>query len=337
MKQISLFFIIVLVVFFSKALPINAQTSDDLDKQLTVTLNPETPGPNQDVSIEIESLVYDLSRADISWYMNDALRSSNVGQTKFSFKTGPVGSSNKIRYDIAIPSGVSFGNTMTITPGEVNLIAESLGYTPPFYKGKSLFSFEGTARVVAIPNLTAPDGTKYKPTDLVYTWKRGMGTDSDASGYGKNVFIWNGDIVARPTDITVEVSDRNNTVKATNTITIDSIQPEIYVYENDPLLGILFNKAIENTFNLLSKEVSFVAMPFYFNNPDIEGDYSWTINGNSTNETTRFITLRNVNNDQGQSDISVSLDNQKRIMQSAIKSFSVFMQPQTNSSSNLFQ
>ena len=337
MKRISLFFIIILFAFFSVNTFVKAQTSDDLDKQLTVTVSPETPGPNEDVSIEIESLVYDLSRAKISWYVDGALKSSNMGQSTFSFKTGSVGSSNTIKYNIVTSSGVSFGDKLTIAPGEVNLIAESLGYTPPFYKGKSLFSFEGIARIVAVPNLQAPNGTKYKPGELVYTWKRGMGTDTDSSGYGKNVFIWNGDIVARPTDITVEVSDINNTTKATNTITITSVQPEIYVYENDPLLGILFNKAIESTFNLFNKEVSFVAMPFYFNNPDTEGNYSWTINGNPTNETTRFITLRNVNNEQGQSDISVGLDNQKRILQSAAKSFSVFMNPQTTPSNNPFQ
>lgn len=336
MKYYFFLSICILATFFSST-ALAQSPAGDLDKQINVEIIPQTPGPNEDTEVTIVSYVYDLSRSKISWYINDALKTSGIGQKTFNFTTGGVGSVSKVRYSITTPNGVVFGDTIPFSPGEVSLIWESLGYTPPFYKGKSLFSFEGTARIVAVPNIQAPNGTKYKPGELVYTWKRGSGTDTLASGYGKNVFYFNGDIIARPSEIQVEVTDLKNISHAEGSVTINAVQPELHVYEDNSSLGILFNKSITDRFNMLESEASFVAEPFYYNDPDKEGEYVWSVNGSDSEEKSRYITFRNTTGEEGHSDINIDLSNQVRIMQSANSAFSIYFGTKNESAiSNMF-
>lgn len=340
MKRFLFIFTIIFIFITPFYQKINAQSNQNtpIDEIINVEVIPETPRANQNVSISIESYYYDLSRAKISWYINGALRDSGVSKTNFNFKTGNVGSVSNIKYQITTDSGVYFEKSLTISPGDVSLIWESSAYTPPFFKGKSLFSFEGQIRLIAVPNLLNSNGVKYKPEELVYTWQRGMGTDADASGYGKNVFYWNGSIVPTPEEITVEVSDLKNTTRATASVVIEPKETEIFAYENNPSLGILFNKAIKDKFNLKESEVTFVAMPFYFNNPDVEGIYSWFVNGIQSPETSRYITLRNTSGGEGYSTIDFDLSSQKRIMQSANSTFDIYFgKTTTNSVTNIFK
>ena len=325
MKRFLFLFAIISIFSFCLTTKANAQFlgAEPVDQIINTEIVPNTPRANDQVNITIESFSYDLSHAKIWWYVNDALRDSGISKKSFTFTTGPVGSVSNIKYQIETAEGVKFEKTIKIIPSEVTLLWESSSYTPPFFRGKALFSFEGQLRLVALPNILKPDGTKYRPDELIYTWKRGMGTDTDASGYGKNIFFWNGDVVSSPEEIDVEVSDIKNTTKATASIVVDPVQTEILAYENNPSLGILFNKAITNTFNLSNNEVSFVAEPFYFNNPDMDGTYSWYVNGNLSGESTKNITFRNTTGQGGYSKIDFDLTSKTKIMQSANSAFDI--------------
>jgi hypothetical protein len=340
MKRFLFIFIIILICFLYSNKNVQAQASnvEPVDQIISVEIIPSSPKSFQGVSVEISSYSYDLSRSKIDWYINGALKTSGVGKKLFNFTTGDIGSVSKIKYQIQTPEGVVFEKSVTISPADVTLLWESSGYTPPFYKGKSLFSFEGSLRLIAIPNLINTNGVKYKPSELVYTWKRGLGTDTDASGYGKNIFFWNGSIVSNNEEIEVEVSDINNTVRATASVIVSPNEAEILAYADDPALGILFNKTIKNTFDLIGSEASFVAIPYYFNNPDSDGEYSWFVNGQKSPESSRYITFRNTTGVEGYSKISFDLTSQKRILQSANSSFDInFGAKKTSAVENIFK
>ncbi len=340
MKRFLSIFIIIFLCFFCLTQKSEAQTNyvEPIDQITSVEVIPEIPRPNQDVNMSIESYSYDLSHSKISWYVNGSLKDSGIGKKDFKFTTGNIGSISKIKYQIQTPEGVLFEKTISISPAEVTLLWESLGYTHPFYKGKSLFSYEGTARIIAVPNLVNSSGVKYKPEELVYTWKRGMGTDTDASGYGKYIYFWTGDIISNDEEITVEVSDTKNTTKATASVIVNPKKTEIIAYEDNPSLGILWNKAIQNNFDLTGTEISFVATPYYFNNPDSEGEYSWFVNGNESMEKSRHITFRNTTGEDGYSKISFDLTNQKRILQSASSDFNIYFGAKNTSTiGNIFK
>ncbi|MEI7513270.1 MAG: hypothetical protein WCJ74_01465 [bacterium] len=340
MKRFLTLCTIILLFIFCLTQKINAQAAptSPVEEVIITEIVPEVPQAFQDVNISIESYSYDLSRSKIDWYINGVLRESGISKKSFNFTTGDVGSVSNIIYKIKTPEGVSFQKTITISPGNVDLLWESTGYTPPFYKGKSLYSFEGQIRLVAIPNLLNKNGVKYKPEELVYTWKRGMGTDTEASGYGKNIFYWNGGIVSNDEEISVDVSDLQDTTRATASIIVNPKETEIFAYENNPSLGILFNKAIQNNFDLKESEVSITAIPYYFNNPDVDGIYSWFVNDNQSVETTRDITFRNTTGEEGYSNISFDLSNQKRILQSASGAFDLYFGTKsTNPVSDIFK
>jgi hypothetical protein len=337
------FLILPIIIFFcifglSQKITAQAPNTTPVEEVIIAEVVPETPMAFESVNISIESYSYDLSRSKIDWYVNGVLKSSGISKKNFNFTTGDVGSVSKIIYKIQTPEGVVFQKTFTVSPGNVDLLWESTGYTPPFYKGKSLYSFEGQIRLIAIPNLLNKSGVKYKPEELVYTWNRGMGTDTEASGYGKNIFYWNGAIVSDDEEITVTVSDLQNTTRATASITVTPKEAEIFAYENNPSLGVLFNKAIQNNFDLKGSEVSFTAIPFYFNNPDSDGIYSWFVNGNQSIEASRDITFRNTTGELGYSNISFDLSNQKRILQSANSAFNIYFGTKnTNPVSDIFK
>src|SRR5690349_18729834 len=61
--------------------------------------------------------------------------------------------------------GVAFGQTSS----GVDLIVEPASYIPQFYKGKPLFANQGTARVIAVPNI-AIDGKKIGSKNLIFKW-----------------------------------------------------------------------------------------------------------------------------------------------------------------------
>jgi hypothetical protein len=326
MKRFLILPIIIFLCIFCLSQKINAQAPNTtpVEEVIIAEVVPETPKSFEDVNISIESYSYDLSRSKIDWYINGSLKASGISKKNFTFTTGDVGSVSNIIYKIQTPEGAVFQKTLTISPGNVDLLWESTAYTPPFYKGKSLYSFEGQIRLIAIPNLVNKSGVKYKPEELVYTWKRGMGTDTESSGYGKNVFYWNGAIVSNDEEITVTVSDLQNTTRAEVSIIVTPKEAEIFVYENNPSLGILFNRAIQNNFDLKENEISFTSIPYYFNNPDSDGIYSWFVNGNQSVEATRDITFRNTTGEGGYSNISFDLSNQKRILQSANGAFKIY-------------
>jgi hypothetical protein len=340
MKRFLILSTFIFLSIFCLSQKINAQApnTSPVEEVIIAEIVPEAPKSFEDVNISIESYSYDLSRSKISWYVNGVLRDSGISKKTFNFTTGDIGSVSNIIYRIQTPEGVVFQKTLSISPGNVDLLWESTGYTPPFYKGKSLYSFEGQIRFIAIPNLINKNGVKYKPGELVYTWKRGMGTDTDASGYGKNIFYWNGGIVSDDEEITVEVSDLQNTTRAEASIIINPKEAELLAYEDNPALGILFNKAVQNNFDLIGNEISFTAIPFYFNSPDSDGIYSWFVNGNQTIETGRDITFRNTTGEEGYSNISFDLSNQKRILQSASGVFDIYFgKKNTNSVSDVFK
>jgi hypothetical protein len=335
MNRNILFFLVFFLLVFCFSQISNAQTVDDLSPEqiINVEVVPQTPGSNQNVSIEIKSYSYDLSRAKISWYLNGVLKDSGIGKQNFNFITGEAGTVSNIVYKITTSNGIPFEKKITISPSDVTLLWESSGYTHPFYKGKPMFSFEGSARIIAIPNILNSNGVKYKAEELVYTWKRGMGTDTGASGYGKNIFFWNGDVVSTRQEISVEVTDLKKTTKAVASITIEPKEAEVLIYEDNPSLGVLWNKAINNTFDLVSTEVSFIASPYYFNNATNDSINSWFVNGQKSPETSYSITLRNTTGGEGYSNISFDISNQKRIMQSANTKFSIFMKKEGSSTS----
>jgi len=203
---------IITLLFFIAPLISNAQalfTSEDISAVIT----PESPGPNQNVAVQIESFNFDLNKATISWYVNDKLLQSGVGITTFQFTSGALGKTTKLTI-IANDGKNRITKNLTFYPAEVNIVWEADSYTPPFYKGKAMYPNQGDIKIVALPNFIDKNGASLSPTKLAYTWKKDGTTLGSQSGYDKQAIVVPGGIMSRPFSVEVSVSSADGTIQA---------------------------------------------------------------------------------------------------------------------------
>ena len=162
LKKGYLFFMILFMVFFSIVTPIFAQFDQtDFGSRINIRSSPEIPGAYTEATINLSTVSYDLSRANIQWIVNNKEVESGFGKSFVSIKTGGAG------VETVVSAIITFGSTSTtkrliIRPSEVKLLWQAIdSYIPPFYKGKALPSSEGLLKFVAIPNLKDQNGKRF--------------------------------------------------------------------------------------------------------------------------------------------------------------------------------
>lgn len=287
------------------------------DEEIVVNMIPNNPEPYQDVRIEISSYSTDLNKAIITWKGDGGVVLSGVGKTSYSFKTS--GPNTKMNFEVVIkPVGSmsSLTKKISIFPSEVTLLWESLdGYTPPFYKGKTLNTKGSTIKAVAIPNTNT---IKSGLGNMSYTWKNNDEVVQEASGYNKNYYTFKGDLFDGENEISVNVSSVEGNYNAENQIQIPSYKGKVIFYKKSPTEGVLYNKALLNDSFFSGEEMSIVAEPFFLSIRNRENSfyYNWKINGESieTPSKKKEITLRPTSKG-GYATVSVTFEDMQRLFQ----------------------
>ncbi len=302
----------------------SAQTFDPLGtgvitQQISSTVSAENPTPGQEVTISLTAYGTDLNAATISWSVNGTRVQGGIGSTQLKVIAGKNGETKNVVATIIPTNGPSISKSFKISPQEVSIIYESDGYVPPFYKGKGVYTREGTITLVAVPNLIL-NGTKLSPNALTYKWIIDGTVQGSKSGYGKSSLSYTGSILGNDTIVEVEVSSVGGT-KGRGTILLSPQNPEVLLYEKNPLYGNLFNKELSGTgFSLKEKEVTVTAIPFSGSAPSLADgvfSYIWSINGSNipVPKTQSFATLRNTTGQQGTAIIGVSVSNSTHLLQ----------------------
>jgi hypothetical protein len=345
MKQHSLILLVLLFgfCFFSVAVPTMAQFSTPIQTPVSVDITPENPGPNQTVSVVIDSYATDLNAATITWKINGKTVKSGNGLKTFSFTTGNMNVNTELDIVINTKEGENIEKTYNIKPTSVDLIWQTDGYTPPFYKGKTLFGHQNKIQFIALPHIIGSNGQEIAAKNLIYKWTRNGTVVGDFSGYGRNTYTMIASIISRPLDIEVEVtSPDSNGVGYAETVA-NPIEPMIVMYEKSPLYGIQFQKALTNTVELNnSKEIAVIASPFFFGVTNAQNQnlqYKWAINGvsinNGTDPTIRV--FRQKEGTVGTSYISLSIENADKILQYSSNGFNLkFGTPNTTETAQNF-
>jgi len=292
------------------------------DSSLYVKIDPKFPKPNQEFSVKIESYVTDLNLAETYWFKNGTLVEKGFGLNSFIFKTGGLGSSNKIDIQVKTSNKGTLTKTIEITPAEVDLFWEANSSVPPLYKGKALSSYQSDIKVVAIPNFVDSKGYFLNSKDLIYRWKKDMRIIADSSGIGRNVLVLKDNKIPNNQIISVEVETKDGKVLAAENLNIVYSRPEIIFYEKNPLLGSVYSKALENSFVLSNDESSIVAQPFFFSKDDIVNGnlvYKWVIDKKEIEEAQgdNIMTLTRPENGSGSVYLNLGITNFNRIMQFA--------------------
>lgn len=312
--------ILAAATFLSVAILAQAQSADDI----FIKLSPEIPGPNQSVNISLTSYSVDLDRSQISWSLNGKVSSSGIGRKTFSLTTGGIGAESRVSISVNTEVG-SLSRSISIIPGEIDLLWQVTdAYVRPFYKGKALPSPGATIKMVAMPNL----GGGEKPSNLVYQWSRNNKAAQADSGYGKNSFTFKNSYFDLTEKISVSASSVSGAAGAENKISVPIASPFVLLYEDRPLEGVRYERALSGFFNLSKEEVRIVAEPYNMTASERSGgnlSYDWKLNNEKSPgalEDPSAIVLRSESG-SGLVNLSLVLSNLNKTLQSAGASLNV--------------
>jgi hypothetical protein len=298
---------------------------------VTIDASNYNPMPGQTVDITLESFSFDLNSSSIVWQVAGKVHSKGVGIKTISVKAPSIGSKLNVSAIIKSPDGTETTKVYTIKSGAVDIIWESNGYRPPFYKGKLPYIYQNSIKLVAVPHFSKSGTKEIDPKTLVYTWKLGGKFIDGGQGYGKQSVVITSSIIPKPLEISVDVTNREQTDRASGSIVLNPTEPIVTFYEDDALYGTMYNKSIVNSTSLKNSEMKVVAVPFGFNLRNDKTIFNWSINNIDQPELlkNRSITIRSKGDMDGNSLIGLDVRNEVDILQGAKNNFTVYFKKNT--------
>jgi hypothetical protein len=277
---------LLLFLYAGGTTPTYAQTVAGVDP-LTVTISPSYPAPYTNVLVTPGSTLIDLSSTNITFSVNGKVVQKSSGAEPFTVTVGGAGQTTSITVTASI-DGKIYSKNVAIHPADVALIEEPVSTTHPFYKGGALLASQGRVRLIAVADFRTASGASIVSQNLVYTWRNGDQILESSSGIGKSVLSATAPDRYRDTTITVTVATQDQSIVGEASAVLSPIDPFVRVYQNDPLLGPLFNQALSDNFTITDSERTFRAVPYFFSEfPTL----SWQVNGTNS-QSGQDITVR---------------------------------------------
>ncbi|RJQ34929.1 hypothetical protein C4556_01465 [Candidatus Parcubacteria bacterium] len=295
---------------------------------LSLSSSPEHPAPNSSVRLSLQSVFLDLADSNITWYANDAVIAEGIGLRETSLITGSLGSETRIRVEVAGQDGTATA-TGTLRPTEVDLLWEADSYVPPFYNGRALPSPGSNVRLFAIPRFQrAGASSTVSPDELIYTWKKNGRVVQAVSGRGKHTVVMESPVLFGTDTVSVEARTSDGVLRGSTSVRIASVEPVLSLYENHPVFGILYHRALQDGSVVSETEAVFTAVPYFVpaRTPDNSAlVYEWSINGTPIANDPRHpssITI-NAEGSSGLAQIALALTHATNFFLSASSAWSV--------------
>jgi len=322
-----------MLLFFMLPFALHAQVSDvnsseilGIGNPILLETVPTSPQPNSTVMVRAKSFALDLNRSTLSWQANGQVVAEGVGVTEVVVSLGDIGSVTTVRVS-ASGGGATYVNEIIVQPATVDLLWQAEAYTPSFYRGKALPSSEASTRVVAVPHIVI-NGQRVPVSELVFTWKAGSRVLGNFSGTGKNSIVVTAPRLVGRGEVSVTVETLDESIAAVGFVNIHSAHPQIVFYENDPVLGMRYEQALEESFDLQNEEITVTAHPFYFSGKSrtaSNNEFSWSMNGEkiATPLADQSSIILRQTGGAGVATVSLSLQNLKEILQQARSKFQI--------------
>lgn len=290
---------------------------------IDVKTSPSTPKPNEQVTITLKSYAVDLGSANIIWYVNKEPKKEGIGEKSFTLQSGNLGEETVVDVLIVTLDALKFKKHIVISPGEVDLLWEAQTYTPPFYRGKALPTYNSIVKVVALPrfNMTS------SPNDFRYEWKLNRNQNA-GDGIGKNSVLMRATWPDSVVNVEVTASLVGTSMSGGNNIDVPTLKPALVFYENAPLLGVRFDKALTNLTETTASQFTLLAVPYFFSRDDYQNNnllYSWDVNRVPSTPSTNPESLVLVRSGTSAESMNILLNvqNPKRVIQSALSQTTV--------------
>jgi hypothetical protein len=267
----------------------------------TVSVSPQYPLPNGQATLSFTSSVIDLANASVTV----SVAGKNVYQGAVQPVAVPVGRTGSIT-DVAVTmvvNGASSRQDLSIQPQDIALVAEPVSSSPVLYPGKSAVPPGGDVRVVAVANVRGADGRAIGPSALSYSWTVDGTQIANSSGIGKSAIVVAAPFQYRLRAVSVVVTSQDGSLSGGAALSLSAGDPLVRIYENDPLLGILFNKALSR-FSIPGAESTLYAAPFSFPTTSGAPLLQWFLNGTAA-QVGNSITLRPTGSGEGSASLSL--------------------------------
>ncbi|HQT82805.1 MAG TPA: hypothetical protein PLW99_01505 [Candidatus Paceibacterota bacterium] len=269
----------------------------------TMSVSPQYPAPYGTATLSFLSNSLSLSNATLTV----SVGGKNIYQGSIqpvAVTLGRAGSVTNITATIT-SGGTSYSQSLSLQPEDVALVAEPIASVPPLYPGKPSVPLEGSVRVVAVANLRDAKGAALNPSALSYSWTVDTTQIANSSGIGRNAIMVASPMQYRARTVSVVVTSQDGTLVGGDSLTLSPVNPAVLIYANDPLLGILFDHALSNSYAINGAESTLYAAPFSFPTTSGAPALQWFLNGSSA-QTGTVITLRPTGSGQGSASLSLT-------------------------------
>ncbi|MHB8660970.1 MAG: hypothetical protein ACYC75_03515 [Minisyncoccota bacterium] len=268
----------------------------------TLSVDPQYPAPNSQVTITALSSSLDLTRSTMTVSVaGKVIYQGNVQLV--AVMLGNTGDLTNVRVVIT-SGGVNYSRTLSIQPQDVVLVAEPISSAPPLYPGKPSVPLGGNVRVVAMANLKSAQAKGLDPTTFSYAWTVDGAQIADASGIGKEAVNVAAPLQYRTRMVSVVVTSPGGSLVGGASLSLSPLEPSLRIYENDPLLGILYDHALSGGYAITGAESTLFAAPFSLPTTDGTPLLQWFLNGAAA-QTGSSITLRPTGSGQGTASLSL--------------------------------
>lgn len=265
------------------AAPVSAQVYDIPGSQNSVLIRatPAYPTPNSTVRLSVASPLLDLSQSYIAWRINGEPLTEGEGATAISVQVAGPGETTEISASVILGEDTALA-TLDITPASVDILWEADGYTPPFYKGRTLPGVGAPLTFVAYPTFLK-NSARIAEKDLVYTWRRGETVLGSQSGKGRTALSIQDPLMGAEV-ISVEVRSSDGAMVAQSSVQLPEPSTITRLYHDHPLFGLMLHNAIAANAFTGETEATFQAIPFFAPTQNIHDGsliFDWHVNQRS--------------------------------------------------------
>lgn len=293
-------------------------------ESFSLNISPDIPSPGDQAEASVTSNSFDINSSFITWLRNGFVVSEGRGKKTYQFKVGPVGKEEIIRAIIITPSGNQLERTLSFIVGDVDLLWRAKTSVPVFYPGKALPALRSMVKITAEPHFIF-QGQRIAASSLIYDWYLGENLYKDDSGFGKQTFEFSMPVTAvNGQRVRVQISSLKGSIRAQKTIFIPVVNPFAVVYEENPLEGPKFNRALREINSFSSGQIDFLAAPYYFS--DLGSlHYAWTVNGKPAEKKEPFniLNLKILEGFIGSILVNLTVNNPINVLQRAELSFKI--------------
>ena len=217
--------------------------------------------------------------------------SENINQLNLIAKN--VGEPTVVRIEIFDDEAGFITLEKIILPMLIDILSEGMGVVPSWYLGKNIPSYHSSAKLTAIVDYVDISGRRHRNEDFIFEWKEGFYA-IDPPRRGANTFITLPILDPNnPRRIDLKISPVNNSATAKAVAFVEPVIPNVYVYENDPIYGIINERVVgSDVFINENQSITITAIPYFFDRVEGQGHtFDWILDDNETGLKSNSIVL----------------------------------------------